>query len=110
MSPRNAGHPAWCDVDQCTGTAGQLHYSRAINVPPPQTSRDAARFILVVYGDGQTRPLLEMLAAPVNPATTSPVIEFEVGQLRRLHAALGAALHVISAGDPNVTALPEVSA
>lgn len=102
-------HPAWCDTAQCTAESGTFHYGRAIAVPAPQTSRDAAGFVLVVYGDGTTRPLLEIYTSPVNPVTATPAIEMEAGQLGRLHRALGAALHVIGADDPNATPLPEVS-
>ncbi|GAA1550549.1 hypothetical protein GCM10009827_084030 [Dactylosporangium maewongense] len=99
-------HPAWCDVAECTAEPGHLHYSRPINVPAIDGNPDSARFICVVFGDADSRPLLELGIVAGAGLKPPPVVEVDAPQLRHLHAAFGAVLHVLTAADPAATELP----
>ncbi len=101
-------HPAWCEVAECDADPGHLHYSRAINIPADVSNPDSARFILVVYGDADRRPLLDLSIVPAAGRKLAPVVEVDEVQLRHLHAAFGAVLQVLTAGDPGATELPTI--
>ena len=103
-------HPAWCNVAECDAEPGHLHYSRAINVPAVVGNPDSARFILVVYGDADSRPLLDLSISTVAGLKPPPVVEVDEPQLRHLHAAFGAVLQVLAADDPAATELPTIDA
>ncbi|MGI5179534.1 hypothetical protein ACQEVZ_24705 [Dactylosporangium sp. CA-152071] len=106
MSPHDVRHPAWCEIAECTAEPGHLHYSRPIDVPADAGNPDSARFILTVYGDADSRPLLELGIVAGAGLKPPPVVEVDEAQLRDLYTAFGAVLRVLAAADPAVTELP----
>lgn len=102
-------HPAWCDPRFCE--ASDRHWSRPLVTP---AGLDGAptfelRLFATVYAPlGADKPLVEVDVRQHDGAIAQAAfVEADVDELRWLHAALGAVLHVCTAPEPHLTELPE---
>ena len=102
-------HPAWCDPAFCE--PDDRHWSRPLVTPAGLDGAPSfeLRLFATVYAPlGVDKPLVELdIRQDDGSLSQWAYVESDVAELRWLHAALGAVLHVYDADEPHLAELPE---